>query len=112
MRETAPVVSPNPAKSASVRLGPGDGVPEPGAGVRPVAVSGGPGQAEGGGRLLDRQPGEVAQFNHPGGNWVVGGKPGEGRIQGEQFFVCNLGFSRDIGQIDPVTVAAVLFRSL
>jgi hypothetical protein len=112
MRETALIVSRNPEKIGSARLGPGDGVPEPGPGVGPVPVSGGPRQAEGGGRILDRQPGEVTQFHHLGGDGILGGQVLEGRIQGEQLFVRNLGFGRDIGSLDPVTVAAVLVGSL
>jgi hypothetical protein len=77
-----------------------------------VAVGRGTRQAEGGSRILDPQPGEVPQFDHPRGDWILGGKPGEGRIQGEQLFIHDLGLGRDVGQLDPATVAAVLFGAL
>ena len=99
-------------KSSSARPRTGDGVLEPCAGVGPVSVGGGPGQAEGGGRVLDGQPGEVPQFDHTRGDRVFGGEPGEGRIEGEQSVVRNLGFGRDVGQLDPRAVAAVLLRPL
>jgi hypothetical protein len=73
-----------------------------------VAVSGGTRQAERGGRILDRQPGEVTQLDHPSGDGVLGSKPGEGCIQGEQLFVRNVGLGRDVGQLHPAAVAAVL----
>ena len=37
---------------------------------------------------------------------------GEGCVQGDQPFVRNLGGDREVGQFDPVAVAAVLFGSL
>jgi hypothetical protein len=51
------------------------------------------------------------QFDHSGGDRIFSGKPRERPIQGEQLFVGNLRFSRDIGKIDPVPEAAVLSGS-
>src|SRR2546430_12915389 len=106
MREPTPFISPNPEKNSSARLGPGDGVAEPGPGVRPVAVGGGPGQAEGGGRPFDRQPGEGTQVDHPGGGRILDGKPGEGRIPGEQGVVHRPPVGRDAGEAYPGEGAA------
>jgi hypothetical protein len=50
-------------------------------------MGGGPGQARRGGRIVDRRPAEVAQLDDPDGDRVLGGEPGERRIQGEQRFV-------------------------
>jgi len=60
-----------------------------------VAVGCRPDRPRAGGRLLDRQPGEVTQFDHLGRR-ILGIEPGEGCIQGEQFFVCTFWFRRDI----------------
>ena len=73
-----------------------------------MAVGGGPGHAKCGGRIVDRQPGEVPQFDHLGGDRILGGQPGQGRIQGEQFVVSHLGFDGNIGQIDSAMVSAML----
>jgi hypothetical protein len=50
----------------------------------------------------------VTQLDHPGGDWVLGGEPGEGRVQGEPVFVGDRRVGRDVGQFDPVTAATVL----
>jgi len=43
----------------------------------------------------------VPQFDHPGGDRVLGGEPGEGFVQGESCSSANIGLGRDIGQLDP-----------
>ena len=54
----------------------------------------------------------MPQLDHPGGDWVLGGEPGEGIVQNEELFVRNIGLGRDIGQLDPTSVAAVLLGPL
>src|SRR6516225_8963879 len=65
-------------------------------------------QAEGGARMPDGQPGEVAQFDHPGSDRILDGEPGEGFVQGEQLLVRNIGRGRNVGQLDPTAVTAML----
>jgi hypothetical protein len=59
----------------------GQGGREPGAGEGPFAVGGGPGQAQRGGRLLDRQAGKHPRFDDLGGHRLLGGQPFQGVVQ-------------------------------
>src|SRR5262249_38914252 len=60
---------------------PGD---QPGPRELPMPIGGRPGQPEGGGRLLDGEPGEVPELDKLAGHRVVPGQPGQGFIQGQE----------------------------
>jgi hypothetical protein len=69
------------------RFAAGDLDAEPGAGVGPVAVGGGDGQAEDLGRLGQGQPGEDAELRELGLGGVLGGELLEGLVEGQQVVV-------------------------
>jgi hypothetical protein len=98
--------------STSVQIALREGIAKPGSGVGPVPISRGPRNPQYGGRILDRQSSEMAEFNQPRGDRIIGGKPSEGSIQGEQSFVRTLAVVRDITQLDPVKAAAVFLGPL
>ena len=58
---------------------------KPRARVRPVAVRRGHGYAEGLGRLVDGQPGEVTQLDEVGFDWVLGSESIEGVVQRQEW---------------------------
>src|SRR5262245_28723318 len=57
---------------------------EPGTGVRPVADGGGPRQAEGFGRRLDRQAGEVSEGDELGLDRVLSRELGQSLVQSQE----------------------------
>ena len=73
-------------------------------GVGPVLVGGGTRDADHLGGVLDRQPGEVAELDQPGGLGVLGGQAGQGLVDVEQF-VRRRG-EADVGGVegDPTTL--------
>ena len=48
----------------------------------------------------------MSQLDHAGGDRVLSGETGKGRIQGEQLIIHDLGLGRDVGQLDPTAAAA------
>src|SRR5262245_6309718 len=59
---------------------------QPGAGVNPVALDGGGGDAQGLGRLLKGQAGEVAELDQPGLERLLGLELPQGFVQRQEVF--------------------------
>src|SRR5262249_41025066 len=57
-----------------------EGIVEPGPGHGPVALGGGRGNAQGGGGLLQRQSGEVAELHQLGLGWLLPGQFSKGLV--------------------------------
>src|SRR5262245_27003802 len=86
---------------------PADLAPEPGPGVAPQPVRAGPGQAEALGSVLDRQASEEVQLHDAGGLGVLGGKPGQGLVEGEDLLGRRADRDVLVVELDPLPVPAV-----
>src|SRR5262245_29695465 len=83
-----------------------------GLGVGPVDVSGRARQAQGLRRLLDGEAGKVAQLNELSSLGVLGSKPVQGVVDGEQFGGVIALDRLNILQRDALTTPAVLVPAL
>ena len=82
-----------------------DGRPEPGPGVGPEAVGRAGGDPEGGGRVRDAHPGEVAELDQLGRLGVGRGQPAQGLVDREQLGVAPVvgGDQGVLGEVDRAT---------
>ena len=81
---------------------------QPGPAERPEAVGGAAADAQGLGRFLMRQAGEVAQLHEPGRVGVVAFQPAQHLVQRDEVVGTGLGGGEVRGEIDAQPSAAVL----
>src|SRR5262245_18221748 len=85
---------------------------QPGPGVGPVAVGGSSCQAEGHGRLVERQAGEEAELDQFRTHRVFPGQALEGIVEGDEVLVRGVVHGRQRVQIDALPTAAALETAL
>ena len=85
---------------------------EASAGIGPVLVGGGPGDADHRRRILDRESREMAELDQLGGVWVFRGQQGQRLIDGQELIILRSVAAVSVVKRDPPALRARLSARL